>query len=468
MNVSDRQTLDAILRSDFCAFLHRCVQTLNPGSKFLLNWHINTIAYELQRIINGGNTRLIVNLPPRYLKSTIISVAFPAFLLGHEPTRRIICISYSEELAAKHAADFRSIVESAWYRRIFPKMRLARTTDMEVLTTARGYRKATSVGGTLTGLGGDMFIIDDAQKPIDAQSDVRRDRLNHWFSNTLISRLDNKRTSGIVIVMQRVHLQDLVGYLTDQSDEWKVLSLSAIAEIDEMVAVTETLFQKRRAGEALHPEHESIETLERLREAMAPDDFAAQYQQWPVPPGGGMIRSEWLRYYDEVPDRMMATKVLISLDTASKTGVQNDWSVATVWYVVKGCYYLVDMLRGRFEYPSLRAGLLTLAKRHQPTSILIEDTGVGTALGQELQAAAHYSVNLVAVHGDKISRLYVQQHKFATGLVLFPRNGYFMPEVERELLTFPQGKTDDIVDTISQALDYRGYGFDRTYSGFQD
>ena len=468
MNVTDQQALDAMLRSDFCAFLHRCMQTLNPGSKFLRNWHIKAIAYELQRIIAGDNTRLIVNLPPRYLKSTIISVAFPAFLLGHQPTRRVICISYSEQLAAKHAADFRSIVESPWYRRIFPKMRIARDTDMEVHTTRRGYRKATSVGGTLTGLGGDLFIIDDPQKPVDAQSDVRRDRLNHWFSNTLISRLDNKRTSGIVIVMQRVHLQDLVGYLTDQSDAWKVLSLSAIAEVDEMVAVTETRFQKRRAGEALHPEHESIETLERLRETMTPDDFAAQYQQLPVPPGGGMIRREWLRYYDQVPDRYSASKVLISVDTASKTGVQNDWSVATVWYVVGEYYYMVDMMRGRFEYPSLRAGLLSLAQRHRPTSILIEDSGIGTALGQELKNAAHYNVKLVAAHGDKVSRLYVQQHKFAAGRVLFPRNGYFMPDVERELLTFPQGKTDDIVDSISQALDYRGYGFDYSLSGFQD
>ena len=468
MNVSDRQTLDAILRNDFCAFLHRCVQTLNPGSKFLPNWHIDAIAHELQRIIDGENTRLIVNLPPRYLKSTIIAVSFPAFLLGHQPTRRIICISYSEGLAAKHAADFRSIVESAWYRRIFPNMELARATDMEVHTTCRGYRKATSIAGTLTGLGGDLFIIDDPQKPVDAQSDARRDALNRWFSNTLISRLDNKRTSGIVIVMQRVHLQDLVGYLTDQSDEWKVLSLPAIAEVDEMVAVTERRFQKRHAGEALHPAHESIAMLERLRDTMAPDDFAAQYQQLPVPPGGGMIRREWLRYYDEAPNRWSANKVLISVDTASKAGAQNDWSVATVWYVVKEHYYMIDMMRGRFEYPSLREGLLTLAKRHRPTSILIEDTGVGTALGQEFKAAAHYNVKLVAVHGDKISRLFVQQHKFATGLVLFPRNGHFVPEVERELLTFPQGKTDDIVDSISQALDYRGYGYDYTYSAFQD
>jgi hypothetical protein len=230
-------------------------------------------------------------MPPRHLKSIMVSVAFPAFLIGLEPWRRIFVISYGDDLSLKHASDFRSIVESAWYRRAFPAMRITRSLQDEVRTTRRGFRKATSVYGPLTGLGGDVFIIDDPQKPVDAQSDILRERLNQWVSNTLISRLDNKERGVIIVVQQRVHLNDLSGYLIE-SGGWEVLSLPAIAEQDETVAIGDGEFHKRRAGEALHPELESLDSLQKLQRQMAPDDFAAQFQQSPVPPGGAMIRRE--------------------------------------------------------------------------------------------------------------------------------------------------------------------------------
>lgn len=229
MTREDQALLDAVLRNDFPSFLRRCMLTLNPGAPFLPNWHIEAVAYQLQRVIDGKVTRLIINLPPRYLKSIIISVAFPAFLLGHDPHRRIFGISYGGDLSTKHASDFRSIIDSSWYRRIFPNVQITRSTDTEVHTKQRGYRKATSVYAAITGLGGDTFIIDDPQKPVDAQSDSQRNHLNEWFSNTLRSRLDNKATGIIIVVMQRVHLNDLTGYLTENSDDWTVLSSAQLA-----------------------------------------------------------------------------------------------------------------------------------------------------------------------------------------------------------------------------------------------
>ena len=227
---------DAILRTHFESFLRRCLMTLNPGSPYLPNWHIAAIAHQLERVRRGEITRLIINMPPRHLKSLTVSVAFPAFLLGHEPWHRIFVVSYGSDLSSKHASDFRSIVELPWYRRAFHRMRIARSLEDEVWTTARGFRKSTSVYGTLTGLGGDIFIIDDPQKPVDAQSDIQRNRLNHWFSNTLMSRLDSKVDGVIIVVMQRVHLDDLSGYLMEAGG-WTVLSLPAIAEQDETVAI---------------------------------------------------------------------------------------------------------------------------------------------------------------------------------------------------------------------------------------
>jgi hypothetical protein len=189
---------DLLLQRHFGLFLRRSLKTLNPEQRYLPNWHIRAIEYQLERIRRGEITRLIINMPPRHLKSLTVSVAFPAFLLGHEPWHRIFAISYSSDLSSKHASDFRSIVESEWYRRAFPKMRISRSLEDEVWTTARGFRRSTSVYGTLTGLGGDIFIIDDPQKPVDAQSDTQRSRLNHWVSNTLMSRLDSKQTGVIM------------------------------------------------------------------------------------------------------------------------------------------------------------------------------------------------------------------------------------------------------------------------------
>jgi predicted phage terminase large subunit-like protein len=445
---------DVILRRDFELFLRRCLMTLNPGSPYLPNWHIAAIAYQLERVRRGEITRLIINLPPRHLKSLTVSVAFPAFLLGLEPWHRIFAISYGSELSSKHASDFRSIVESAWYRRAFPNMQIARSLEDEVSTTARGFRKSTSVYGTLTGLGGDIFIIDDPQKPVDAQSDIQRNRLIQWVSNTLMSRLDRKETGIIIVVMQRVHLNDLSGYLIE-SGGWTVLSLPAIAEQDETIAIGDNESHLRRAGEALHPELESLESLNELQRRIGPDVFATQYQQLPVPPGGGMIRQAWLRYYQEPPSRTNSTTIIQSWDTAAKDGAQNDWSVCTTWLVSEDHYYLLDLTRGRYDYPSLKATAIALAQKYRPHYVLIEDASTGTALAQELtKVYFNGAVELVPIERDKIGRLYVNQAKFAAGLVLFPEEAPYMPELLAEVLTFPHGKTDDQVDSISQALSH--------------
>src|SRR5690348_979932 len=194
---SDQAFHDAILRSNFDAFLRRCFGTLNPGLQYYPNWHIRAVAHQLSRVRRGEVQRLIVNLPPRHLKSLMVSIAFPAFVLGHEPWHRIFALSYGSDLSLKHARDFRSIMETHWYQRAFPRCRIRRCVDDEVTTTHTGFRKATSVYGTLTGLGGNIFIIDDPQKPVDAQSETQRDSLNHWFSNTLVQRLDSKQ-QGII------------------------------------------------------------------------------------------------------------------------------------------------------------------------------------------------------------------------------------------------------------------------------
>ena len=286
--VSEERKFQALLRTDFRAFVHKAFTTLSPGQTYVPSWHIDAIARQLERVRRGEIQRLIINMPPRSLKSIMASVAFPAFVLGHAPSRRIICVSYSGDLAKKHSNDFRALIELHWYRAAFPATRIGpfKDSETEIEFTARGFRLATSVGGTLTGRGGDIIVIDDPLKPDDALSEAKRSVANLWFANTLLSRLDDKRTGAIVIVMQRVHMDDLTGFLLSRSNEWELLSLPAIAEFEETIPLGNGRQHRRQVGEALSPEREPIDVLEALKLQIGSDAFSAQYQQAPVPPGG--------------------------------------------------------------------------------------------------------------------------------------------------------------------------------------
>jgi hypothetical protein len=328
-------------------------------------------------------------MPPRSLKSIAASVAFPAFILGHDPSRRIICVSYSGDLAKKHSNDFRAVLESGWYRSLFPGARIGlfKNSETEIELTARGFRLATSVGGTLTGRGGDMIVIDDPLKPDDALSDARRSVANQWFTNTLLSRLDDKRVGTIVVVMQRVHIDDLTGFLLAQSDEWDVLSLPAVADSEEVIPTWHGQLYRRRLGEVLSPEREPRDVLEAIKLQVGGDAFYAQYQQMPAPPGGAMVKRDWIIRYAGLPPTSERLFVMQSWDTANKGGPGNDWSVCTTWIVTRNKkWYLADVWRRRVDYPALKTAVRTLAEGWNARRVLIEDAGAGTALVQELRA----------------------------------------------------------------------------------
>ena len=205
---------DEACRQDFVSFIRMSYDLLPHGEPLSMNGHIEAMAYHLEQVRRGRIKRLIINLPPRYLKSVVTSVAFPAFVLGHDPTKRLIVASYGSELAVKLANDCRTVINSPRYKSIFPGLQISRmkNTESEIATTRGGFRLATSIDGSLTGRGGHIMIIDDPLKPSDACSDAKRDHVNTWFKNTLYSRLDDKQKGAIIIVMQRLHdeeLQDL-------------------------------------------------------------------------------------------------------------------------------------------------------------------------------------------------------------------------------------------------------------------
>src|SRR5689334_11594889 len=228
-----RAEYEFLLRHDFTTFAGRCFQDLNPQTDLAMNWHLEVIAAKLTAVREGKIRRLIINLPPRHLKSLMASIAFSAWCLGLDPTAQILCVSYAQELADKLARDCRGIMMSPWYRKVFAT-RLAphRQAVQEFITTGQGYRLATSTGGVLTGRGADIILIDDPLKPEEALSEAQRNAANDWFVHTLYSRLNDKRSGAIVIIMQRLHEDDLVGHVLEQ-EPWEVVCFPAIAEADE-------------------------------------------------------------------------------------------------------------------------------------------------------------------------------------------------------------------------------------------
>jgi len=415
-----------ILRHDFTSFIERSFYELNPQTRLFLDPHIEVIATKLEACRQGKINRLIINLPPRHLKSHCVSIAFVAWCLGQNPAWHIICASYGQDLADKLARDCRNIMMSTWYQQLFRTRLADRLAVHDFMTMDQGVRMSTSVGGVLTGRGADLIITDDPLKPDEALSESRRKSVNEWYDNTLLSRLNDKAKGCIILIMQRLHQEDLVGHVLEQ-EPWDVLSFPAIAEQDEIFAIESPFGRRsfqRKVGEALHPERETLETLARIRERMGEYNFSSQYQQNPIPLGGAMVKTDWLRYYEpgELPQRF-DIKVQ-SWDTANKSTELSDYSVCTTWGLANRKVYLLDVVRQRLNYPDLKRKVKELANLHGANTILIEDKASGTQLIQDLQPEQVFGIIPYEPPSgtDKIMRLHAQTAWFESGFVFLPRS----------------------------------------------
>jgi predicted phage terminase large subunit-like protein len=457
--MSDRE-YQAMLKLDFPSFVERTSYELNPEAVFRHGLYIELVASALQKCLDGGVKRLIINLPPRGLKSHMVSVALVAFALGHDPTKKFICASYGQDLADKHARDCRTIMMSPMYRCLFPQTVISVKSLSDFMTTRGGYRMSTSVNGVLTGRGADIIILDDIIKPDDAISEAPRRGAIEWYRNSLLSRLNDKENGVIIIVMQRLHQEDLVGeLLSSEPDRWEVLSLPAIAREDENYSFDTVFGQqifRRRIGEPLHPERESLPVLGQIKQAIGEFNFQSQYQQDPIPLEGNLVKAEWLCSYSPEERPKKFSFVLQSWDTASKSGELNDYSVCTTWGVYNSFLYLLDVWRKRVGYPELKQAALDLFRKHHPHKILIEDKSSGTSLIQDLRSdgVLRTEAHKLQTGVDKVVRFSTQTIHFEQRKVIIPEKSPWRDEWVREIIGFPSTKFDDQVDSTTQALDY--------------
>jgi predicted phage terminase large subunit-like protein len=448
VDVSQQLILRALLAKDLTAFTEFTFDVVRPGVPLKRNWHLDAVTYKLSQLAKGYVRRLIVTLPPRSLKSLCASVALPAWFLGHYPWERVVVVSYSDFLSRAHANDFRRVVNHPLYQATFPRMRLERDTDREITTIERGKRIATSIDGTLTGLGGNLIIIDDPIKLGDAMSDAVRERVIEWYRSTLLSRGDDKSETRIVVVMQRVHQNDLVGYLQEQGG-FEVLNLPAIATTTGSYELGSGRTYVRLQGELLHPAHESVATLMELKREMGPIAFSAQYQQAPIPPGGTIIKRKWLTTYDYVGIQR-GDRIVISWDVALSEMEKGDYAACVVLLIRNELVYVLEALRGRFPFETLKRKIMDLKKRYHPSTLLIEESPISLGLIQSLREQS-INVTTYKPDTDKRARLIAQTDLFAGGSVRFPQRATWLEEFVAELLAFPAGH-DDQVDALTQGL----------------
>ena len=453
--MNNHDLLNALMRRRLATFAEKAFGAVLPGDTFLPNWHLDALAHYLQQVAEGRLKRLVITVPPRSGKSIMASVVFPAWILGHDPTRRLICASYAQDLSVKLHNQCRALMGSALYRAAFPGTRLSATknTETEFETNRGGWRLATSVDGVITGRGANVVIIDDPMKAGDAESETIRNRVNTWFDSTLFTRLESRKEGAFVLVMQRLHVDDLAGHLLEQ-DGWTHLNLPAVAEVDELIRVGPGRVHARRVGDLLHPEREGQAELDDLKRTLGTAAFAAQFQQQPVPLGGNMIDWRWFRFYTREPEREPGDAVIQSWDTASKPGELNDYSVGTTWLIRGERYYLLDLHRERCDAPTLRKRVIAEYREYRPEGVLIEDKGSGTSLLQELQHTGEMPVVAIEPKGDKVVRASAQSVRIEGGQVWLPAAAPWLGEFQREVMAFPKGRHDDQVDSMSQFLIY--------------
>jgi predicted phage terminase large subunit-like protein len=449
-----RDAENTVLRENFSAFITKSFHSVNPGTALLPNWHIDIIAEYLEAARRSEITRLIINMPPRALKSLCVSVAWPAYLLGKNPATRVMAASYASSLSIKHAQDSRLLLQEEWFRNCFPECRIlsGQNDKQKVVTTKQGFRFATSVGGTATGEGGDILIVDDPQHPLSALSRSDRHRISTWFDQTFSTRLNDKRKGRIVIVMQRLHVDDLSGHLLEKG-EWEHLCLPALCEQPQQFSFASANVQ-RMPGDILHAMREPQEILERAKCELGEQAFLAQYQQSPVASGGMLFKSEWIRRYSpkELPSKF--DRIVQSWDTAIKAGNHHDASACITFGEHNGNYFVLSCLAERLEYPELKRLIISEAEQWAPDAILIEDKASGQSLLQDLRRETALPLIAILPHGDKITRAAAVSPLVEAGRVFFSQKKANYSTLENELLNFPYAPHDDTVDAFSQFLNW--------------
>ena len=497
--ISIEEQLQDLDRAEFedslYAFLMNGWKYIDPAP-FAHGWPIEAVAEHIQAVVDGDIKRLIINIPPRCAKSSLTSVAFPAFTWAQRrksdtsgPGVQFLHASYSQILTLRDSTKCRRLIESPWYQGLWGDrfhLMADQNTKSRFDNDKGGSRLSTSVGSSLTGEGGNIIVVDDPNAAQEAHSEATIATTIEWWDGALSTRLNNAKTGAFVVIQQRLGEEDLTGHiLSKEVGEWTHLCLPMRFE-PERSFMTSIGWEdpRKEAGELLWPERFGEREVANLERQMGPWTSAGQLQQRPEPKGGGVIKREWWQLWEREKFPPL-DYVMASLDTAYTTKTENDYSAMTVWGVFSGGNQgaianrvigrdseTISMIKRTYteEHPKVmmmfawqeRLELHELVlkvsqtmKDYKVDKILIENKAAGISTAQEIRRLyghEDFAVQLVDPKSqDKLSRLYSVQHLFAEGLIFAPDRTW-ADQVITQVSTFPKGKHDDLVDTVSMAL----------------
>ena len=480
-------------------FIRQAWSVIEPGMPYVHGWHIDFICEHLEAITNGEElddgtpyNRLLINIPPGTMKSLISNVFWPAWEWGPKNMAhlRYVCAAHKvENLSARDSRRMRQLILSDWYQaRWGDRVKLAKDQNekLNFMNSQGGFRIATAIT-SLTGIRGDRVIIDDPHSVDSAGSETQREAEVQTFLEAIPTRLNNPIKSAIVVIMQRLHEEDISAVILDKGLGYDHIMLPMRYDPSRAMP-TKLGFEDPREeeGELLFPERFPIEVVERDERAMGPYATAGQFQQIPEPRGGGVIKREWWQLWDR--DMFPPCDyVIASLDTAYTTKSENDFSAMTIWgvfsggdqtaiatrqimrdgdieAVVKRTYseehpkvMMMFAWQERLELHELVLKVADSMRKFKVDKLIIENKAAGHSVAQEIRRLFNHedwAVQLIDPKGlDKLTRLYAIQHLFAEGLIFAPDRSW-ADMVISQVATFPKGKHDDLVDTVSMGISH--------------
>lgn len=432
----------------------------------------------LSEVNQKKSPRLMLFAPPRSGKSEIVSRRFPAFALGKYPDISFIATSYASDLSSRNNRDVQKIIDDEPYKRIFPQTKLngknikttaqskwLRNSDIFEIVNSRGVYRSAGVGGGITGMGGEVLIVDDPIKDAEqADSIVYRNKVWDWFNSTLYTRCASG--GGILIILTRWHEDDLAGRLIEQNkkgegDDWQIISFPAIAETNEL---------HRKEGEALQPDRFDLQSLNKIKMAVGSRVWNSLYQQRPSAIEGSLFKREHWQYYkplsnnvDEIKSQLGIKRIIQGWDTAFKKTDSADFSAGLTVGVSDNRYYILDLVKEKFEYPELKKTVQQYAEKWNPQVVLVEDKASGQSILQELKRQTRIPLLAYKVDKDKVARANSVTPVLESGLIYLPEQTNWVYDFIESLSLFPNGAHDDDVDSFTMCLDYLTRGTSGIY-----
>lgn len=456
--MNEKQIFKTVCENDLAFFTRQAFKILEPETEYQHNWHVDVLANNLEAVHTGLIKNLDINIAPRTIKSLMVNIVYPCWVWTTDPSHKFISASYSDSLSVYFNIKRRELVKSDFFQSFWP-IGIKEDIDTQRLIENKmnGFFLSTSVDGTVTGKGADTLISDDLISAQDAFSKTKREATHRWYSQSFYNRLQDKKTGRRINVNQRTHQDDVSGLI-----EKKYSFERLVIPMQKMEGQVENITRwkdPRAISEFMHPERYGDKEKEDEYEGLGVYGWSGQMQQSPSPLGGGIILDEWIRFYDEVP-ASFDQKIIVA-DLAFKGGKSSDYVSYQCWGKLGIYYYLIDLIRGKWNYGQSKDNFKVFCLKHSDVSYkYVEDKANGPALISELKNEIRGIVawpeksELKSL--SKVQRVHMTSPLYQNGLVMLPKDIELSKVFVAELLGFTEnGSTtghDDMVDTSTMAL----------------